>query len=187
MSITPTSLQQQLHPPRLRKYRPSLPIFLVLLLIVAIGSVSYALWHGSPSSVPQKATLAPQASHTSAAVSPTSTLHPAKYPILGASYAGTVVDLLAKEKTSMVLTRIQQNQWRIQGYFQGLGFVGPFKGSITPSGHLRFVVAVRAGESTLSFEGDIKVGGDIVGSFEVLLGQGQPTGESGLWNVASSA
>ena len=189
MSITPASLQQ-LHLPHLRKYRTSLPIFLILLLIIAIGTVSYALWHGSLSSAPQKATLAPatrQAKVTSAAVSPTSTLHPAKYPILGASYTGTVVDLLAKEKTSMVLTRIQQNQGSIQGYFQGLGFVGPFKGSITPSGHLQFKVAVRAGESTLSFEGDIKVGGDIVGSFEVLLGEGHPTGESGLWNVASSA
>src|SRR3989440_7317410 len=37
ISITTASLQQQLHPSRLRKYRPSLPIFLVLLLIVAIG------------------------------------------------------------------------------------------------------------------------------------------------------
>ena len=185
MSIPPTSLEQQ-RPPPLRRYRTSLPIILVLL-IVAIGTVSYALWHGSLSSAPQKATLAPQAKVTSAAISPTSTLHPAKYPILGASYTGTVVDLLAKEKTIMVLTRIQQNQGSIQGYFQGLGFVGPFKGSITPSGHLQFKVAVRAGESTLSFEGDVKVGGDIVGSFEVLLGQGQPTGESGLWNVASNA
>src|SRR6266480_4790145 len=189
MSITPASLQQQ-RPPPLRRYRTFLPIFLVLL-IVAIGTASYALWHGSLSSAPQKATPAPatpQVRVTSAAVSPTSTLspRPSKYPILGASYSGTVVDLLAKEKTTMVLTRIQQNQGSIQGYFQGLGFVGPFKGSITPSGHLQFKVAVRAGQSTLSFEGDIKVGGDIVGSFEVLLGEGQPTGESGLWNVASN-
>ena len=85
----------------------------------------------------------------------------------------------------MVLTHIQQSQGSFRGYFQGLGFVGPFKGSVTPSGHVKFVVAVRSGESTISFEGDIKVGGDIVGSFEVLLGEGQPTGESGLWNVAS--
>jgi eukaryotic-like serine/threonine-protein kinase len=192
LSITPTSLQQRLHLPPLIKYRSSLPIFLVLLLIIAIGTVSYALLHGSPSSAPQKATPAsatPQVRVTSAAVSPTSTLPRGapKYPILGASYTGTVVDLLAKEKTSMVLTRIQQNQGSIQGYFQGLGFVGPFKGTITPSGHLQFKVEMRAGQSILSFEGDIKVGGDIVGSFEVLLSQGQPTGESGLWNVASKA
>ena len=109
------------------------------------------------------------------------------YPIIAASYAGTVVDLLAQEKTSMILTHIQQSQGNFQGYFQGLGFVGPFKGSITPSGHVQFVVAVRSGESTLSFEGDIKVGGDIVGSFEVLLGERQPTGESGLWNIASDS
>jgi len=190
MSITLASLQQQ-RPPPFRRYRTYLPIFLVLLL-VAIGTVSYVLCYGSLSSAPHKATSAPatpQVRVTPAAVSPTSTLslRPSTYPILGASYSGTVVDLLAKEKTNMVLTHIQQSQGSIQGYFQGLGFVGPFKGSITPSGHLQFKVAVRAGQSTLRFDGDIKVGGDIVGSFEVLLGQGQPTGESGLWNVASSA
>ena len=192
VTMKPAPVQQQDHSPRLRKYRTALPIFLALLLILGIGTASYALRYGSLSSAPLQATPTPathQARVTSGAVSPTATLLPkgSKYPILGASYAGTVVDLLAKEKTSMMLTHIQQNQGSIQGYFQGLGFVGPFKGSITPSGHLQFMVAVRSGASTLSFEGDIKVGGDIVGSFEVLLPEGQPTGESGLWNVASSA
>src|SRR3989440_8184710 len=58
MSIPPASLQQQ-PPPPLRKYRPSLPIFLVLLLIIAIGTVAYALGYGSLSSAPHKATPAP--------------------------------------------------------------------------------------------------------------------------------
>ena len=87
----------------------------------------------------------------------------------------------------MVLTHIQQSQGNIHGHFQGLGFVGPFKGTVTPSGHMEFTVTVQGGNSTLSFEGDVKIGGDIVGSFEVLLPQGQRSGETGLWNVASSA
>ena len=190
VTMKPAPVQQQGHSPRPRKYWTALPIFLVLLLIISIGTVSYARY-GSLSSTPQKATPPPathQATVTSGAVSPTATLSPQvpKYPLLGASYAGTVVDLLAKEKTSMILTHIHQNQGSIQGYFQGLGYVGPFKGSITPSGHVQFMVTVRSGQSTLSFEGDIKVGGDIVGSFEVLLAHGQPSGESGLWNVASA-
>ena len=87
----------------------------------------------------------------------------------------------------MFLTHIQQRQGSIQGYFQGLGFVSPFKGSITPSGHVQFTVTVQGGKSTLAFDGDIKIGGDMAGSFEVLDQHGQPTGESGVWNVASSS
>lgn len=180
---TPTPQQKQPLPPS-RKYRPPLLIVLFLLLIAAIGTISYSLVYDHLTSTPQKTITAPtiaQSTELPAAISPTPT-----YPLLNPSYAGTVVDLLAKEKTIMTLTHIQQNQGSIQGDFQGLGYVGPFKGSITPTGHLQFTIVVRSGASTLSFEGDIKVGGDIAGSFEVLLHEGQPTGETGIWNIAST-
>jgi len=89
------------------------------------------------------------------------------------------------EKTDMFLTQIHQNGGSISGYFKGLGMVGPFTGTVTSKGHLRFTVTVQGGASTLSFEGDIKIGGDIVGSFKVLNQLGQFTGESGPWNVSS--
>ena len=108
------------------------------------------------------------------------------YPGIAASYAGTVFDLMTSEKTSMFLKHVQQNGGSISGTFQGLGLVGSFKGTVTPTGQVQFTVTVQTGKSTLSFVGDIKIGGDIVGSFVVLDQHGQRTGESGLWNVATS-
>ena len=93
---------------------------------------------------------------------------------------------MTNETTSMFLTHIQQSQESISGNFKGLGLVGPFEGTVTPAGHLRFTMKVPASATTLSFEGDIKIGGDIVGTFEVLDQHGQRTGESGAWNVSSN-
>lgn len=187
VTTTPPLLQQQQHAPRWRKRRVLLPIFLALLLTGAIGAslLPIVLRHSSPPSPVTPSTH--QLTMTSVASHPPSTLTPgiSVYPTIAASYAGTVLDLLNSEKTSMFLTQIQQNRGSISGYFQGLGLVGPFKGTVTPAGHVHFTVTVRAGQSTLSFDGDIKIGGDIAGSFEALDQNGHPTGESGLWNISS--
>jgi hypothetical protein len=88
-------------------------------------------------------------------------------------------------QTAMYLTNIQQNQGIILGTFQGLGFTGTFKGIVTQFGNLQFKVTIWQGKGSLLFEGTIKVGGDIVGSFKVLDQRGNFTGESGPYNVAS--
>jgi serine/threonine protein kinase len=106
------------------------------------------------------------------------------FPTIGPSYAGTILDLMNNEKTSLLLTQIHQNNANITGYFQGLGMAGPFTGTVTHSGHLQFTVTVLAGTSFLFFEGDIKIGGDITGTFKALNQQKQFTGESGPWNAA---
>jgi len=106
------------------------------------------------------------------------------YLRIAASYAGTVVDLLSKETTPMSLTNMQQSQGNIHGFFQGLGLAGPFTGTVTPAGHIQFTLLVYAGNTVLAFEGDIKIGGDIAGTFEVF-DHGHFTGESGLWYVAA--
>lgn len=188
-TFTLTSLQHQ----NSRKRRILLPIFLIFLLSVFIGTglLFYTSRNTSLSSIIPKnthpfATSTSQFGAPSAAVSPTPSQGPSSYPHLAVSYAGTALDLLAKEKTAIFLTHIQQNQGNIQGYFQGLGQVGPFKGTITPSGHVQFKIPVQASKTTLLFEGDIKIGGDMTGSFEVLNQQGQRIGEYGPWNVAAS-
>jgi serine/threonine protein kinase len=191
---TPPLLQQQQHASRWRKRRVLLPIFLALLLTGAIGAslLPIVLRHSSPPSPVQSVTrpVTPsthQLTMTSAASHPPSTLTPgvSVYPTIAASYGGEVLDLLNSEKTNMFLTQIQQNGGSISGYFQGLGLVGPFKGTVTPTGHMHFTVTVRAGQSTLSFDGDIKIGGDIAGTFEALDQNGHFTGESGPWNISS--
>ena len=64
------------------------------------------------------------------------------------------------------------------------GLAGHFTGNVTSKGHVQFTVLT--GISTLSFEGDIKIGGDITGTFEALNQQRQFTGEFGPWNVSSN-
>jgi hypothetical protein len=86
----------------------------------------------------------------------------------------------------MFLNQIHQRQGHISGIFQGLGLVGSFTGTVTPAAHVLFTVEVPTEKMTLSFDGDIKIGGDIVGTFSVL-NQGHFTGESGIWNIASNS
>ena len=105
---------------------------------------------------------------------------------MSSSYAGTVLDLLNNERTGLFLTQIHQNNGNITGYFQGLGMAGPFTGTVTRAGHLQFTVTVLGGSSFLSFDGDIKIGGDITGTFKALNQQRQFTGESGIWNTSSN-
>jgi len=109
------------------------------------------------------------------------------YPPLAISYSGTVGDLMTQERTDLLLTGIQQRAKNIHGSFQGLGLVGSFDGTVTPSGHVTFTVKVYEGTMTLAFEGQIKIGGDMIGSFAVLGEHGEHTGESGLWNLASNS
>ncbi len=193
MTIEPPSLQHQPQAPYWRKRSTLLLILLALLIATAIGTglLLTVLRHGrSPSTIQgvthSHATPTPRLTVTPVA-SPPSTLTPgAVYPSIAASYAGTVFDVMTNEKTSMFLTSVHQNGGSISGYFQGLGLAGSFKGTVTPAGHVQFTVTVQPGGSTLSFKGDIKIGGDIVGSFVVLDQYGQETGESGLWNVSSN-
>jgi eukaryotic-like serine/threonine-protein kinase len=193
MSIGPLSVQYPYYAPHSSKRRVILPIVFALLLIAAVGFSFLITQHGNPSaplrSIARIVPSTPQSTVTSPASSAPATLTPGfpEYPGLAVSYGGTVVDLLVNEKTSMFLTQIQQKQGSISGSFQGLGLVGPFKGSITKVGHLQFSVRASTSGATLSFEGDIKIGGDMAGSFAVLDQHGQPTGESGAWSVASSA
>ncbi len=83
----------------------------------------------------------------------------------------------------MYLTNVKQSGGNIKGTFQGLGLVGPFKGTVSAGGKVHFTVSVYGGTETLSFEGTIKVGGDIVGTFDALDQNGNKMGESGIWDV----
>jgi len=81
----------------------------------------------------------------------------------------------------MYLTDIKQNQGSFQGHFQGLGLVGTFKGTVSVDGNVHFTVSIWGGTETLSFDGTIKIGGDIAGTFDALDPNGNKTGESGEW------
>jgi serine/threonine protein kinase len=165
-------------------------VVLVLLLSLGIGLGSFAYTMRQASTARSVSTLParPHSIVTVAPASPTVTVSPGSrlYPLLAASYGGTVADIMNNEKTAMYLTQMQQNQGSISGDFQGLGLVGLFTGSITPAGHVEFQVKDTTADVTMAFEGDIKIGGDIVGTFAILDRNGSRTGETGLWNVAAS-
>ena len=187
-STAPTSLPPTPLAPasRLRRKHPALlPALLALMLILGMGT-GFLLHTGgyglAPSTVHRSVPHVDPRGKSSPTLIPSASL----YPPLAASYAGTVADLMTQEKTTLLLTDIQQNQEGIHGAFQGLGLVGPFKGTVTPSGQVQFTVTIYMGEETLVFEGTIKVGGDMAGSFAVLNRHRQLTGEAGLWNVVAS-
>ncbi len=134
-------------------------------------------------------TLAPSTPQARATTALTPTPVGPVYPFINASYAGTVFDSLNTnnpEHTALYLTHIQQHGGSISGNFQGLGLVGTFKGTVTTThGEVDFTVTVNwAGVSTLQFEGNIKIGGDLTGNFQALNQEGHPTGEGGIWNAS---
>jgi eukaryotic-like serine/threonine-protein kinase len=186
LTSSPPALLHPAHVPKSRKQRAFLPILLAIVLAVAIGAVfvPIILRH---SSTPIVALSTPQLTVVPASSPPaTLTSLVSEYPTLVPSYAGTVLDLMNGQNTDMFLTQIHQNSKSISGNFRGLGLVGPFTGTVTPAGHLKFTVLVQGGASTLAFEGDIKIGGDIVGTFMALNQNRQPTGESGPWNLSAN-
>lgn len=182
---TPT-LQLEKSAPRRRKYLALISTCFVLLLLAGLGTTFVLRGRDAG---PDSSTIQRHSSQVkqSSNVSPTQIPGASIYPSLASSYTGTVADLMTQEKTPLRLTNIQQNQESIQGFCRGLGLTGSFTGTVTPSGQVRFIVTLYGGAESLLFEGTIKVGGDVVGTFTVLNQQGHKTGESGLWNVAASS
>lgn len=166
------------------KRREMLLILALALLVGAIIGISFFVFLArSPGRSPVTHRTGPSPGSPSPMVTHLSSI----YPRLATAYAGTAVDLLNSEKTAMYLSGVQQNQNGLSGEFQGLGLTGPFTGTVTRSGHVQFIVNVKSNQEILSFDGDIKIGGDIAGSFVVQNQQGEKTGESGVWNIAASS
>ena len=185
--IKPALSQNQRYVPLFQKRGALLLLLLVMLiaLVSGAGFLAAIMKHQNTSSAMRRvatplATVRPQSTVTS--TSSASSL----YPGIAISYAGTISDIVAQTKTDMSLASIQQSQGNISGSFQGLGLAGPFKGTINTTGQIRFTVTVYAGNTTLAFEGVIKLGGSMAGSYEVLNQNGQRTGETGLWSVVPS-
>ena len=186
LKTTPPVLHHQTQPPKSRKNAFFIVLAAILTIVIATALVSFAQQHNKTSSISQRFTPT-HAPTTSLSTTPPSnvTTVVSSYPTIGLSYAGTVLDLLTSQKSNLFLTQIHQNSGNIKGYFQGLGMVGPFTGTITHAGHLQFTVTVLGGSSFLSFDGDIKIGGDITGTFKALNQQRQFTGETGPWYASS--
>ena len=86
-------------------------------------------------------------------------------PELGRLYAGTIFDMSKNLSTEMTLAGMYQQGNSLCGTFTGLDGTAPIKGSITPEGHIQFVALNSAGQTKLSFDGFLKPGGMLTGSF----------------------
>ncbi|MDQ2717842.1 MAG: protein kinase, partial [Chloroflexota bacterium] len=80
------------------------------------------------------------------------------YALLKTCYVGSIHDVIAGH-TDLILSNIQQHGPRISGYYTGLGFNGPFTGTIDTHEHLHFKGTFYGGTGTIAFEGNIKLGG----------------------------
>ncbi|MDQ2902088.1 MAG: serine/threonine protein kinase [Chloroflexota bacterium] len=178
-------------PPRKPRGRVSgrragvLSIMFVLLLTLVLGLGFFLRTsHGITPATRTAHTGAPRITTPSPPANPGASL----YPRLGSSYAGKVSDIsVAHTTTALYLAGIQQDQGHFQGEFQGLGLAGPFTGTVTPGGKLHFTVKVYSGNTTLIFDGAIKVGGDLTGSFNATTENNQNTSEYGLWYASATS
>ncbi|MBE3568382.1 MAG: serine/threonine protein kinase [Thermogemmatispora sp.] len=163
-------------------------LILALVLTLVAGAVAIGL--SSPLHSLVARSLASQSSTApgSAPVKATSQVPLAgdayPYPALFADYVGTAQDLLTSTRTLLVLSHLQQHQGRFSGFFSGLGQSGPCSGTLNQQGVIHFTVSIYGGKASLVFEGMIKVGSQMAGSFEVHDENNHFTGESGLWSLS---
>ncbi|MGH2496252.1 MAG: serine/threonine protein kinase [Ktedonobacteraceae bacterium] len=161
----------------------ALSLAILMLLALGLGSLGIFLsaTHHPTTSTPRSTqTHAPQA--TASPSTPSPTLQISIYPPLASSYVGTVSDLgVASTTTPLYLTQIQRNPANgdITGHFQGLGMAGTFTGTVTSTGILHFIVKIDVGNEV--YDGKIKVGGDMEGSFQTFDQHGNKLGEYGIW------
>ncbi len=175
-------------PPRYLRGAVVLVSLLLLLLSIGVGSLFWAgsSSHGTPS-IPRPHNTPPVTitSHpTVSACAPPNTLVPGMaYPQISPCYGGTISDLgVAHGKEAMYLSAIKQTQGSFSGKFQGLGFIGTLKGSVSQTGAIQFIVSIPGRADTITFTGSIKYGGDLTGNFVALDKNGQASlDEYGFW------
>jgi GAF domain-containing protein len=184
----PAVVPKQSHTVHSWKLRALLPTLIALLIGLSAGTSlwSFAAYQISRAATPPSALLDKTIPYSSPRPTgaPTPTLPSLASANLVVSYYGTIYDAAANTATMMSLTRIQQSQGAIHGYFTGLHMDGPFRGIIDASKHIQFTVTDSAGLAVLSFEGSMQSDGKLAGRFCILNQKGQCAGEYGVWSTA---
>lgn len=169
------------------KRRSMILVIAIILLALLVGlGIATFYWSSAlraPQPVATKTQVLPPPTAPSSSPSPDATV----YPPLVRQYSGTINDMVANSTTNMSLSNIQQQGKNIQGNFVGLGLTGKFAGTIDTAGNIQFQVPVYSGSETISFQGNVKLGGSIVGSYRILNQNGEFTGEYGLWSISPAA
>jgi eukaryotic-like serine/threonine-protein kinase len=180
--------------PRVRRtWKPGV-FFIVLALLVSLGTGAGFWFHGRSLFPAQTTTPTPSVKRSSPTPTPGVTPVSSIYPTLTGTYTGTILDVSANVSTTMSLTGIRQTQANISGYL-ALGPAvqgsGPFKGTVDTTRHFQFIVTDTAGNARLSFQGIIQsatsLGGDYYSCSPAGRSQGNrcshTPGSYGIWNV----
>jgi serine/threonine protein kinase len=166
-----------------RKTGVIVAIVLAMLLLVGLGAGMVfhfsSIQHNNPLTGQKQTT----GGSNSASASTTSTPLANLLPQIRQQYNGMINDLVTNTTTPMTLTQIVQPKGNIRGNFRGLGLAGPFTGTVDNAGKIQFQVTIYGGTETIAFEGTIKLGGSLGGSYRVMRNS-QFTGESGVWSVS---
>ena len=164
--------------------RKQMAVFSLILLILIVGWLALLL-----SSMHLAApTSAIRQTSTRGAVLPSTSSNTTTflYPSTVSSYAGTISDIgVTNKKTKLYLGHMRLDGKSISGNFQGLGMVGSLTGILNSSGRVHFVV--KHGAGSLILDGEIRIGGDIEGTFYAVDKQGQNIAEYGLWSARSAS
>lgn len=168
-----------------RPKRRGMILAIALILLALFGGLGIATVYWSSALKPSQPFAAKtQVLPSSTAPSGSPSAGATVYPPLVRQYSGTINDMVANSTTNMSLSNIQQQGKKIQGNFVGLGLTGKFMGTIDTIGNMQFQVPVYSGSETISFQGNVKLGGSIVGSYRILNQNGEFTGEYGLWSIS---
>ena len=167
---------------------PVFLVFLVLLLIVGIGA---SFWGFTIIRRNHEATLAGRSTsspiaHPTPTVTATAPSAPNPYPLLAASYSGTIDDLQANVPSPMTLSQVRQNDRHISGSLSALRMSGTYNGYLDTAKHIYFTVTDSGGSASLSFTGAVRADGSLAGTF-CQIDQGgscMSNGIFGVWNVA---
>ena len=183
------SVPKQPGAPHARKHRVLLPILLALLVSLSLGTLLLSYIAGTYKPVSTTPTTAQHQATSPSSARPTGVSTPNPSVNIVASYNGTIHNIPLDLTTNMSLTRMQQSQRNIRGYFAGSQANGlqvnePFSGIIDAHGHIHFTVAEYAGQVILSFNGTVQADGTLAGSYCNLGQNGQCAGEYGLWSAA---
>jgi eukaryotic-like serine/threonine-protein kinase len=156
----------------------------LMLLALGLGSLGIVLsaTHHPANTPVTHATRTPAPRSTASPLASTPAPPISNYPQLAPSYGGRIGDSgVAHTVTNLYLAQIKQSGNHITGSFQGLYQVGPFTGTVSTNGVVNFTVKISVG--VVNCKGNIKVGGELEGTFTVVDQHGNSLGEYGVWTA----
>jgi serine/threonine protein kinase len=164
-----------------------LVVLAIVIILSAVAGIWFVVFHH-----PFAALLIP--TPTVELATPAPILGLTTYPMLAATYTGTILDVSTNVKSNISLIGIRQKQGKISGYLivnSNLQESGPFSGTIDTIRHLKFTVRGSGGQPILFFEGTVQsmtsLSGDYYHCGHSQVGRClRTTSGYGIWNVVQA-